>query len=67
MIIPILIAMGLGGAFLGSQFDDIVDNATRPPAGGTTEQKIPYYITIPLVIAGGTAALLITKKLIKKI
>lgn len=62
---PILVAIGLGGAFVGTQIDDAVENKTRPPAGGATPAPIPYYISVPLVIAGSTAAFLIVKKLVK--
>lgn len=68
---PLLLLGGLatllGGAFVGSQIDDAIDKNTQPVGGGVTNQPMPYYVTIPLVVVGATAAYFITKKLIKKL
>lgn len=60
-----LLATGLGGMFIGSQVDDAIDKNTQPVGGGLT-QSMPYYVSVPLIIAAGTAAFFVTKKLIKK-
>lgn len=69
-IIPLVlggVALVTGGMFVGSQIDDAIDKNAQVIGGGITQQKMPIYITIPLVVIAGTAAFYITKKIIKKI
>jgi len=64
---PLILLLGLGaGLFAGSQIDDALERPTAPIGGGVN-QGIPLYVKVPLIIAGGTAAFFLTKKIIKKI
>lgn len=63
--IPVLAAVGFGGAFIGSQIDDKVEQQSGPIGGGIN-QSLPVAVKIPLMIALGTAAFFATKKFIKK-
>lgn len=66
-LLLMLLAAGSFGLFAGSQVDDAVDNATTPVGGGVSGKGLPIYVTIPLIVAGGTAAFFLAKKLMKKL
>ena len=67
---PLLLAVplitGLAGLFFGSQVENKLNNPTTPPAGGIQDQsKMPWYITLALIIVGAIAVLWIVKKVLK--
>lgn len=58
------LAVLVTGAFVGSQIDDRFDTPTLP-IGGIT--KLPYYITLPLLIGVTVLTITIAKKYAKKL
>ncbi len=64
--IPIIAA--LGGLFAGSIIQTKADNSTAPVGGGVEgNNSLPVYVTVPLIVGGIILALVIVKKITKKL
>ena len=67
---PLLLAIpliaGLAGLFVGSQVENKVNNPTQVVAAPQPD-KVPWYVTLAIIVVLSVVAIIVIKKFLKKL